>query len=102
MASHPIAEIATLREIGWRDWDPIGLADSDCPRDEYDGYLLQVVSRLRRGQSVADVAAYLVGVEAEEMGLGPVEARSAARAETTVLRIKEYLNTLPPGPLGVR
>ena len=40
MADIPFIALSRLREIGWSAWDPIGLADSDCPRDEYDAYLL--------------------------------------------------------------
>jgi hypothetical protein len=95
-------ELSRLREIGWREWDPIGLAGSGCPPDEYDRYLLQVVNRLRRGDSVREVADYLDNIGAEWMGLGPSTAASRVSAETTVLQIKGYLDTLPPGPLKVR
>lgn len=97
MASHPIIDLSRLREIGWKDWDPIGLAGSGCTADEYDSYLLQVVSRLRRGDAVAEVAEYLIGIASEHMGLGEGSSSARNAAETTVVHIQQYLGTLPPG-----
>jgi len=103
MASRPTVELSRLREIGWTDWDPIGLAEmKNWPRDEYDSYLLQVVSRLRRGETVAEVAMYLYRVAAENMGLGKGASADLKAAETTVVHIQDYLATLQPGPPSVR
>jgi hypothetical protein len=101
MASHSIIELSRLREIGWKDWDPIGLAGSGCPADEYDSYLLQVVSRLRRGDAVAEIAEYLIRVASERMGLGEGSSATRDAAETTVVHIQQYLETLPPGTISV-
>ncbi len=102
MAKHPIAELTRLREIGWRDWDPIGLRDTGCPQDEYDTYLLQVVSRLRRDEPVTEVVEYLEYVGSAVMGLGRPSPVSRKAAEKAVLNIKTYLDTLPNGPLQIR
>lgn len=83
-------------------WDPIGLADSDCPRDEYDSYLLQVVGRLRRGETVEKVTEYLLAVERDLMGVGKAPSEGQSPAEQAVVAIKSYLATLPPGRLSVR
>jgi hypothetical protein len=109
MTSPAKIKLSRLREIGWSLWDPIGLRDlSDgdwqdggpCA-DEYDGYLLQVVSRLRRGQSTSIVTAYLEGVETSRMGLTPTET-TRSRAHATVGAIAAYLAALSAGPLKVR
>jgi hypothetical protein len=102
MSELVIVELSRLREIGWREWDPIGLVDTDCPRDEYDRYLVEAINRLKRGDSVYEVADYLDGIGVEWMGIGPSTPASRASAETTAIQIKAYLDTLPPGPLKVR
>lgn len=89
-----------MREIGWRDWDPIGLAG--CPRDEYDAYLLQVVGRLRRGEPVTQVVDYLDHVRSVAMGLGPPSAASHKASEVTVTNIKAYLDIMLTSPIKMR
>jgi hypothetical protein len=43
-------QLSRLRAIGWSTWDPIGIRDpcenEDGCVDEYDSYLLHVVSTL--------------------------------------------------------
>lgn len=102
MTDYSKLELDRLREIGWKEWDPIGLADSSCPRDEYDSYLLQAVSRLRQGQTVDQVADYLENIASEHMGLGASTAASRAASERTVTLIDSYLAGFPSGPLRVR
>ena len=102
MSAASTIELSRLRDIGWDLWDPIGLKNvrrSDC-EDEYDEYLLQVVSRLRRREAASDLARYLVSVENEHMGL---DSRPSAlsRAVATVEAIDAYLKTIPSGPLNV-
>ena len=85
-------------------WDPIGLADgngrydADCA-NEYDSYLLQVVSQLCDGSSRDQAAAYLVGVATEHMGLDDADLTAAA---ATANAIASYLTSLPDGPKAVR
>jgi hypothetical protein len=102
MADVQAVELARLREIGWSEWDPIGLANSDCPRDEYDSYLLQVVSRLRGGESIEQAADYLDYVASEYMGLGASTPAAHEAAGRTVRLIKDYLDNFPSGRLEVR
>jgi hypothetical protein len=102
MADYPEVELERLREIGWQEWDPIGLADSTCPRDEYDAYLLQAVSRFRQGQAVEQVADYLEETSCDQMGLGPSTPASRAASERAATLIHRYLADFPPGPLKVR
>jgi len=102
MSDPPYIELDRLREIGWREWDPIGLVDSSCPRDEYDSYLLQAVSRLRQGQTIDEVTNYLEKMAAEHMGLGASTPFSRAASERTATLIDRYLSAFPSGPLRVR
>jgi hypothetical protein len=94
--SAPSVQLSRLRDIGWNLWDPIGLKDVrefGC-EDEYDTYLLQVVSRLKRRDSEPNVVRYLVEIESEHMGLG-VSPSASARATATVAAIKSYLEACP-------
>ena len=106
MSSSPKLQLSRLRQIGWDQWDPIGLGSvedwrTDGP-DEYDSYLLHVVSMLRKGQGVDDAAAYLDQISSEHMGLGEVTPESHRASLATADAIAAYLKTLPDGPLNVR
>jgi hypothetical protein len=109
MSDFPKVKLSRLREIGWSLWDPIGLRelsedqwqDGGGCADEYDGYLLQVVGRLRRGGSLADVSAYLEDSEVGHIGLTR-NSTTSSRAKATVEAISNYLSSLPPGALEVR
>ena len=106
MTSHPAVQLSRLREIGWSLWDPIGLRqisgddwrDGGACADEYDSYLLQIVSRLRRGETHEAVAAYLEEMETDDMGLNR-SFNTSERAGATVAAISDYLDPLPPGPV---
>ncbi|MDF8332733.1 hypothetical protein [Novosphingobium cyanobacteriorum] len=104
MTFYPEFQPSRLREIVWNMWDPIGLADgngrygADCA-DEYDSYLLQVVSQLCNGRSRDEVAAYLVDIATEHIGLGDADPNAAA---ATANAISNYLTSLPDGPKAVR
>lgn len=98
MSVYPPLELSQLRDIGWREWDPIGLLPeggtwNSYPEfaDEYDRYLLEAASRLRRDWSVSDAVGYLMLIESENMGLGPL-ASARTRAEATAKAIKAYVD----------
>ena len=100
MTAHPKIKLSEIRRIGWRDWDPIDLSDgsdfgpANCA-DEYDRYLLHVVSLLTRGASRLEATAYLDEIAADHMGLGVVEPNGSRR---TVDGIAQYLRRLPDSP----
>jgi hypothetical protein len=56
-----------LRQLLMEEWDPIHARGVPEAADEYDGYLHQIVSRLREGAKAEDVAAYLTNVEEVQM-----------------------------------
>ena len=72
----PKVRLSRLRDIGWNLWDPIGLLDEgqswehQAFADEYDTYLVQAASRLRRNVPVDEVINYLAQIESVHMGLG--------------------------------
>jgi hypothetical protein len=93
-------KLSRLRDIGWTEWDPIGLLPKghsweNYPEfaDEYDRYLLEAASRLRRDWSISDATNYLVWAASEHMGLGKLVNQIAA--EATAKAIKAYLETPP-------
>ena len=109
MIDQPKIKLSRLREIGWSEWDPIGLSeigddhwkDGGACADEYDSYLLQVAGRLRRGEALEDSVSYLEEIEMVHMGGGRV-ATTRSRAEATVAAIADYLADLPRGSFKVR
>ena len=102
MSIHPKIQLSRIRQIGWRDWDPIGLHDgsdfgpSNCA-DEYDLYLLHVVGLLCQGGARAQSTSYLVQIASEHMGMGSAVDLDASRK--TVDAIAAYLSALPDAPI---
>ncbi|WP_340316185.1 hypothetical protein [Rhizorhabdus argentea] len=99
MSAYPKMQLSRLREIGWKYWDPIGLANSDggwdeACADEYDEYLLHIVSLLRSGQPAGQAVAYLDWASSEDMGLGHLDGRLHLASVKTVEAVRSYLKTL--------
>jgi hypothetical protein len=99
MSSLQPLQLSRLRDIGWTEWDPIGLLskggtwDHQPFADEYDRYLLEAAGRLRRDGNEGDVTEYLMHIEREHMGLG-ITPTSRLRAEATARAIQAYLETI--------
>lgn len=99
MSSRPPLKLSVLRDIGWTEWDPIGLASIEGswkgsgPADEYDGYLLHVAARLQNGEPDQAVVDYLVGAELDHLGMSRT-ASTQTRAATTVATIRVYVESL--------
>ena len=53
------------------EWDPIGVKGEPMAESEYGTYAGTITSMLVHGSTEDAVAAYLVMVESEMMGLGP-------------------------------
>ena len=98
-SSYPQIKLSEVRRIGWRYWDPIGLSDgsefgpANCA-DEYDTYLLKVVSMLCRGATRDEAADYLDFIASDHIGM-PVEPASS---RSTVNALAEHLAKLPESP----
>jgi hypothetical protein len=67
-------------------WDPIGVSDSPCARDEYWGYLPQVFAKLLKNEPSEKIVEYLLLIETENMGL----SKNEKNAERTVEILEEY------------
>jgi IS1 family transposase len=69
-----------------QEWDPIGVHDVPAARDEYDAYVGAIAGLLRRRTTTANLAAVLVRIESEDMGLRPDLAR-AERVAAALLKL---------------
>lgn len=96
MSTEPPIGLSRLRDIGWKEWDPIGLLasgeawDRQPFADEYDRYLVEVAAELRDGMPLAEAVAYLLRIEREHMALG-VQSGQEARAEATARSIRRLV-----------
>lgn len=96
-------QLSRLRDIGFRDWDPIGILAAGEPwkdhpaADEYDRYLIALFGRLVRGEAETEAIDYLMWVESEYMGMG-LSQTAADRAAATVRSVRAYLESLPDAP----
>jgi hypothetical protein len=61
--------VARVNAILLMAWDPIGIADVSAARDEYEMYASQIVRMLAKHATVRSLAAHLLAVETERMGL---------------------------------
>ena len=79
-------ELDWLRQIGWDHWNPIGLDEAwkAAAPDEYDRYLLHGADMSAGGASEDDVAAYLLDIAAEHMGLTHVDRDAAAATASAI------------------
>jgi hypothetical protein len=78
-------EAAALRhavsEVLHYMWDPIGVAGTPEARDEYDGYVDRVCDLLWHGADANAVAAHLVGIADDALGLPGTQEQAARAAE---------------------
>lgn len=99
MPTRPSLKLSILRDIGWREWDPIGLQSLEggwqqsTAADEYDSYLIHVAVRLQNGEADKPNVDYLLEVESQHMGLGGTST-ATTRARATVAAIREYVRDL--------
>lgn len=96
MSTHLPITLSRLRDIGWKEWDPIGLltagesGEQKPFADEYDDYLHKVVADFRSGRPLAEAVEYLLCIEREHMALG-TRLGQKARAEATARSIQRFV-----------
>ena len=57
-----------VSRILWEEWDPLSMKMwGDSPADEYDAYVLPLISLMAKGGDSNDVASYLCRVETDQM-----------------------------------
>ena len=94
MSARPEFKLSVLREIGWSQWNPVGLERLwDDTDDEYDSYLLQAAGRLWNGEDEEAVASYFASIEEDYMGLGHGFGIKH-RARATAKAIHDYVESL--------
>jgi hypothetical protein len=71
---------ARVRAILLKEWDPIGVGHEPRAQDEYDSYAPQIAGMVLRDMSKAELAALLLTIEHDLMGLPGNEARAIAVA----------------------
>jgi hypothetical protein len=70
-----------LVEAILRRWDPIGVEPGLVgSADEYDSYAPQIVSKVKDGCTLEELASHLEHLRSEAMGLGPRNALSRAHS----------------------
>jgi hypothetical protein len=93
-------QVLHLRQLGWDNWDPIGIRqfnDRDWrgpAADEYDRYMCHVFNVLSTGGSQQDAITYLDEIASLHMGLGPITDAGHAAAVRTVDAIASYVRGL--------
>jgi hypothetical protein len=73
------------------EWDPIGVADTDCPKDEYQSYVPRVCKIALETTTLEPLANLLTRITVEKMGLPSKEERDIEIAKR-IMEIKEELN----------
>jgi hypothetical protein len=78
---------ACVRQVLWRDWDPIGVNTLSGPQDEYNAYADRAyVMLMDERRSAEEIAAYLNDIANDYMGLGDrPEIRSRSRLVANAL-----------------
>jgi hypothetical protein len=78
-----------VNRILFEHWDPLGIRAGEGPEDEYLGYVPQLIGRVQRGASDAELAEYLAELESRQMGLSAVPSGrridTAARIRAAVM-----------------
>lgn len=89
--------VPKLREIGFRAWDPLGVAsaweDGDAMADEYDSHLLRAFSAAANGRDAQAICALLRDAEIQ---MGHEDGGSADRRAMVAAALLE-LAVRPPG-----
>ena len=99
MSPAPSLKLSVLRDIGWGQWDPIGLSGAEGgwqrsdAADEYDRYMRRVADGLQRGELNEALVDYLVSIETGHMGLTETPA-TRMRARATVATVREHLASI--------
>jgi hypothetical protein len=81
LCSPTLSKLEAIKALLREDWDPIGFG-SLLPADEYDTFAMQVWGKLKRGESVEEVAAYLTWAAGEHIGVETIPERERSVAES--------------------
>ena len=73
-----------IDEILWYDWDPIGVNSTTDTRNEYQGYVPEIVRLKQNGMSKREIALHLFKIETERMGLSGIMANCLKIADRII------------------
>lgn len=68
--------VRRIRRILLTEWDPIGVADVPNAQDEYDSYVPEIARALDAGADAQSIAARLIAIETDRMGLAADRPRA--------------------------
>jgi hypothetical protein len=77
----------SIRQILWRDWDPIGVNDVPEAHDEYDSYVGGVYRLLASHCSPDQIVDHLAKIESNTMELGGPNREHLARVAAQLLAL---------------
>ena len=78
---------ASVKEVLFRDWDPIGVNDSDLCRNEYDSYTGTICRYFLEGADEYKLVAHLRRLQRDEMGLSKIDEDRDRRVVRTLLAL---------------
>ena len=87
----------SIRRVLLQDWDPIGVADTPQAQGEYDSYVGAVYRLLAAGASEGQIAAHLMNIEIECMGLSPRDPMILLPAVRKLLALNVGIDREPAG-----
>jgi hypothetical protein len=74
-----------VSEILFREWDPIGVNDSELCRDEYDSYVPGLVDALLSGADEYELASWLRRIQSDSMGMSVIDEELHRRVARRLL-----------------
>jgi hypothetical protein len=79
--------LCVVKEILFREWDPIGVNDCEECRDEYDHYAAAIQKLLRAGADEFRLTAYLGRYQRQSMGLTRIDVERDRRVAQRLLAL---------------
>jgi len=78
-------------EVLFYKWDPIGISEEGCPRDEYQSYTPQVFRIAIESSAPEPLAEHLSQIATERMGLSSAKEHDLKIANL-IMEIKDEIN----------
>jgi hypothetical protein len=91
--------LPVVSDILFREWDPIGVNDSELCRDEYDSYVPAVVKWLLSGADEYNLASRLSHIQRVTMGMSVIDEELHRRVARRLLGL---LTDAEPGAAADR
>jgi hypothetical protein len=79
--------LSAVREVLWRQWDPIGVNTYEVCHDEYDSYAPILCRLIRDGADEYKLAAHLSQLQRVSMGLSRIDEDLNRNVARTLLAL---------------